>query len=72
MKNFAEDGNDVYTITQWFPRMCVYSDFQGWHFEGGQNHPFLKRFFGNYKVSMNVPSDYVIGEQENVKITIRF
>ncbi|MCX8526250.1 M1 family metallopeptidase [Chryseobacterium formosus] len=60
-ENFAEDGNDLYTITQWFPRMCVYSDFQGW-----QNHQFTGRgefalVFGNYKVSMNVPSDHVIG-----------
>lgn len=58
---FEEDGNDLYTITQWFPRMCVYSDFQGW-----QNHQFTGRgefalVFGNYKVSMNVPADHVIG-----------
>ncbi|CAD7809719.1 hypothetical protein CHRY9390_02056 [Chryseobacterium aquaeductus] len=60
-ENFAEDGNDLYTITQWFPRMCVYSDFQGW-----QNHQFTGRgefalVFGNYKVSMNVPADHMIG-----------
>lgn len=60
-ENFAEDGNDLYTITQWFPRMCVYSDFQGW-----QNHQFTGRgefalVFGNYKVSINVPADHVIG-----------
>lgn len=60
-ENFAEDGNDLYTITQWFPRMCVYSDFQGW-----QNHQFTGRgefalVFGNYKVSMNVPADHIIG-----------
>ena len=60
-ENFQEDGNDLYTITQWFPRMCVYSDFQGW-----QNHQFTGRgefalAFGNYKVSMNVPADHVVG-----------
>ncbi|MCD0479412.1 M1 family metallopeptidase [Chryseobacterium sp. LC2016-29] len=60
-ENFAEDGNDLYTITQWFPRMCVYSDFHGW-----QNHQFTGRgefalVFGNYKVSMNVPADHIIG-----------
>ncbi|WP_123947102.1 M1 family metallopeptidase [Chryseobacterium sp. CBo1] len=60
-ENFAEDGNDLYTITQWFPRMCVYSDFQGW-----QNHQFTGRgefalVFGNYKVLINVPADHVIG-----------
>ncbi len=60
-ENFPEDGNDLYTITQWFPRMCVYSDFHGW-----QNHQFTGRgefalVFGNYKVKMNVPADHIIG-----------
>ncbi|MBB4807424.1 hypothetical protein HNP38_002730 [Chryseobacterium defluvii] len=60
-ENFPEDGNDLYTITQWYPRMCVYSDFQGW-----QNHQFTGRgefalVFGNFKVSMNVPADHIVG-----------
>ncbi|MFD2147438.1 hypothetical protein [Mucilaginibacter antarcticus] len=32
---FAEDGNYLFTMAQWYPRLCVYSDFQGW-----QNHQF--------------------------------
>ena len=57
---FPEDGNDVYTMTQWFPRLCVYSDFQGW-----QNHQFagtgeFALVFGNYKVAMTVPADHVV------------
>lgn len=57
---FPEDGNDIFTITQWFPRLCVYSDFQGW-----QNHQFtgsgeFALVFGNYKVAMTVPSDHVV------------
>lgn len=60
-ENFPEDGNDLYTMTQWFPRMCVYSDFHGW-----QNHQFTGRgefalVFGNYKVTMNVPADHIVG-----------
>jgi len=58
---FPEDGNYEYTMTQWYPRLCVYSDFQGW-----QNHQFTGRgefalTFGNFKVQMTVPSDHVIG-----------
>ncbi len=58
---FPEDGNYIFTMTQWFPRLCVYSDFQGW-----QNHQFTGRgefalTFGNYKVQMTVPADHVIG-----------
>ncbi len=57
---FPEDGNDLYTMTQWFPRLCVYSDFQGW-----QNHQFVGSgefalVFGNYKVAMTVPADHVV------------
>lgn len=60
-ENFPEEGNDLYTITQWYPRMCVYSDFQGW-----QNHQFTGRgefalVFGDFKVSMNVPADHIVG-----------
>ena len=58
---FADDGNYLYTVTQWYPRLCVYSDFQGW-----QNHQFTGRgefalTFGNFKVQMTVPSDHVVG-----------
>ncbi len=58
---FPEDGNSLFTITQWYPRLCVYSDFQGW-----QNHQFTGRgefalTFGNFKVQMTVPADHVIG-----------
>ncbi|MEN9963996.1 MAG: hypothetical protein RL582_1091 [Bacteroidota bacterium] len=57
---FPEDGNDIFTMTQWFPRLCVYSDYQGW-----QNHQFagtgeFALAFGNYKVSMTVPADHVV------------
>jgi hypothetical protein len=59
-ENFPEDGNDLFTMTQWFPRLCVYSDFQGW-----QNHQFVGTgefalTFGNYKVAMTVPADHVV------------
>ncbi len=58
---FAEDGNYLFTMTQWYPRLCVYSDFQGW-----QNNQFTGRgefalTFGNFKVQMTVPADHIIG-----------
>ena len=58
---FPEDGNYLFTIAQWYPRLCVYSDFQGW-----QNHQFTGRgefalTFGNFKVQMTVPADHVVG-----------
>ena len=57
---FSEDGNALFTITQWFPRLCVYSDFQGW-----QNHQFagtgeFALVFGNYSVQITTPADHVV------------
>ncbi|NNV57508.1 M1 family metallopeptidase [Limnovirga soli] len=58
---FSEDGNALFTIAQWYPRLCVYSDFQGW-----QNHQFTGRgefalTFGNFTVEMTVPADHIVG-----------
>ena len=58
---FPEDGNHLFTMTQWYPRLCVYSDFQGW-----QNHQFtgtgeFALTFGNFRVQMNVPADHIVG-----------
>jgi hypothetical protein len=57
---FPEDGNYLFTMTQWYPRLCVYSDFQGW-----QHHQFTGRgefalTFGNFKVAITVPGDHVV------------
>mgnify|MGYP003945570941 CR=1 FL=1 len=58
---FPEDGNHLFTMAQWYPRLCVYSDYQGW-----QNHQFTGRgefalTFGNFKVEMTVPADHMVG-----------
>jgi hypothetical protein len=58
---FEDQDEYIFTITQWYPRMCVYSDFEGW-----QNKQFTGRGefalnFGNFVVKMDVPKDYVVG-----------
>jgi hypothetical protein len=57
---FEKDGNYIYTLAEWFPRMAVYSDFEGW-----QNKQFTGRgefalTFGNYKVKITVPEDHMV------------
>ena len=67
---FEEDGNNLYTIAQFFPRMAVYNDEEGW-----QNKQFLGRgeftlTFGDYEVHITVPADHVVaatGELQNEK-----
>jgi hypothetical protein len=61
MEYFPEDKNYIYTIAQFFPRMCVYDDVVGW-----QNKQFLGRSeftlpFGDYKVRITVPADHMVG-----------
>ncbi|MFC5625450.1 M1 family metallopeptidase [Algoriphagus winogradskyi] len=58
---FEEDGNYLYTMAEWFPRMAVYSDFEGW-----QNKQFLGSgefalVFGDYEVNITVPADHMVG-----------
>jgi hypothetical protein len=58
---FEKDKNYLYTVAQFFPRMCVYSDIEGW-----QNKQFLGKGefalpFGDYDVSITVPADHIVG-----------
>ena len=67
---FEEDQNYLYTIAQFFPRMCVYNDTEGW-----QNKQFLGTGeftlpFGDYDVKISVPTDHIVaatGELVNAK-----
>ncbi|MDG2370867.1 MAG: M1 family metallopeptidase [Flavobacteriales bacterium] len=67
---FKKDDNYLYTIAQFFPRMCVYNDVEGW-----QNKQFLGSGeftlpFGNYEVNITVPANHIVsatGELINEK-----
>lgn len=55
-----EDGHRAYEIAQFFPRMAVYNDVEGW-----QNMQFwgsgeFALPFGDYEVSITVPADHVM------------
>lgn len=65
---FEDEDNYLYTIAQFYPRMCVYNDETGW-----QNKQFLGAGeftlpFGDYEVHLTVPSNHVVaatGELQN-------
>ncbi|WP_373057033.1 M1 family metallopeptidase [Zunongwangia sp. H14] len=67
---FPEDGNRAYVIAQFFPRMAVYNDVEGW-----QNMQFwgsgeFALPFGSYDVNITVPADHVMeatGKLQNRK-----
>lgn len=57
---FKEDENYLYTIAQFFPRMAVYNEVEGW-----QNKQFIGTGeftlpFGNYKVRITAPEHHVV------------
>ncbi|MCT4698607.1 M1 family metallopeptidase [Tenacibaculum haliotis] len=64
------DGNKNYTIAQFFPRLAVYDNVEGW-----QNMQFWGRSefaleFGDYDVKITVPADHIMeatGELQNEK-----
>ncbi|WP_421874399.1 M1 family metallopeptidase [Marinoscillum sp.] len=61
LEYFPEEDNYLYTIAQFFPRMAVYSDNEGW-----QNKQFLGSgefalSFGSYEVAITVPEDFIVG-----------
>ncbi len=60
-EHFEKDDNHLYTIAQFFPRMCVYNDVEGW-----QNKQFLGSGeftlpFGDYNVKITTPKDHIVG-----------
>ena len=54
------DGNNLYVLAQFYPRMAVYNDVEGW-----QNMQFwgsgeFALTFGNYEVNITVPADHIM------------
>ena len=54
------DGNNLYVIAQFYPRMAVYNDVEGW-----QNMQFwgsgeFALPFGNFEVNITVPADHIL------------
>ena len=57
---FEKEGNKIYVIAQFYPRMAVYNDVEGW-----QNMQFWGSGefavpFGNFDVNITVPADHVM------------
>lgn len=57
---FPEDGNYLFTLSQWYPRMCVYNDYQGWNNKQFTGDAEFALTFGKFRVKMTVPADHVV------------
>ena len=59
-ESFESEGNRIYVIAQFYPRMAVYNDVEGW-----QNMQFwgsgeFALPFGDFDVNITVPADHVM------------
>lgn len=67
---FEKDDNYLYVIAQFFPRMAVYNDVEGWQNQQFWGDGEFALPFGNYDVSITVPADHIMeatGELQNRK-----
>ncbi|WP_396212676.1 M1 family metallopeptidase [Flavobacterium sp.] len=58
----------IYTIAQWYPRMCVYDDVRGWNTNPylGAGEFYLE--YGDFDISITAPSNHIVvcsGELQN-------
>jgi hypothetical protein len=58
---FEADKNYLYEMAQFYPRMAVYSDNQGWQHKQFLGSGEFTLPFGDYKVSITAPADHVVG-----------
>ena len=59
-EHFDKEGNTLYTIAQFFPRMAVYGDNVGWQHKQFLGSGEFTLPFGDYKVAITVPSDHIV------------
>lgn len=67
---FPKDSNYLYTIAQFFPRMCVYDDINGWQHKQFLGAGEFTLVFGDYDVRITVPADHAVaatGTLQNAK-----
>ncbi|HQX31876.1 MAG TPA: M1 family peptidase, partial [Flavobacteriales bacterium] len=58
---FEEEDNYLYTVAQFYPRMCAYMDYSGWMHKQYLGSGEFTLDFGDYSVSITVPSDHIVG-----------
>ncbi len=65
-----EDGQHVYFISQWYPRLSAYTDTEGWSTKQFLGRGEFTLEFGDYDVEITVPADHIVsstGELKNPK-----
>lgn len=55
-----EDGNRLYVLAQFYPRMAVYNDVEGWQNQQFWGSGEFALPFGNFEVNITVPADHIL------------
>ncbi|MGC6509649.1 MAG: M1 family metallopeptidase [Myxococcota bacterium] len=58
---FEEDGNKIYEIAQFYPRMAAFTDVHGWHHRQYLGRGEFTLEFGDFELFVTVPKDHVLG-----------
>ena len=59
-EHFEKDGNNLYVIAQFYPRMAVYNDVEGWQNQQFWGSGEFALPFGNFEVNITVPADHIL------------
>lgn len=58
---FEDEDNYIYTIAQFYPRMAVYNEVEGWQHKQFLGTGEFALTFGDFEVSLTVPADHIVG-----------
>ena len=59
-EHFDKDGNNLYILAQFYPRMAVYNDVEGWQNQQFWGSGEFALPFGNFEVNITVPADHIL------------
>lgn len=57
---FEEDGNAIYELAHWYPRMVAYTDYTGWQHKSFLGRGEFTLEFGDFDVEITVPADHIV------------
>lgn len=68
VERLEKDGAPVFHVAQWYPRLCAYTDYEGWQLRPYLDWGEFTLEFGRFDVRIQVPDTYVVaatGELQN-------
>lgn len=57
---YHSKNGKIYTIAQWYPRMCVYDDIQGWNTVPYTGQGEFYSDYGNFDIRITAPESHVV------------